>query len=90
MNLRSFLLRIRRRDGARYARGIRAALRVAREAGLLDEAQERVLYAVEMQNLERLVLRADIQLPECYNNVQNAAFRGSCSSCCDALVRCRN
>lgn len=60
MNLRSFLLRIRRRDGARYARGIRAALRVAREAGLLDDAQKRVMYAVEMRNLERLVLRADM------------------------------
>lgn len=63
MNLRSFLLRIRRRDGARYARGIRAALRVAREAGLLDEAQERVLYAVEMRNLERLVLRGRHSVP---------------------------
>ena len=90
MNLRSFLLRIRRRGGARYARGIRAALRVAREAGLLDDAQKRVMYAVEMRNLERLVLRADIQLPECYNSAQNTAFRDSCSSCCDALVRCRN
>lgn len=51
------------RDGARYARSIRAALRVACEAGLLDEAQERVLYAVEMRNLERLVLRGRHSVP---------------------------
>lgn len=51
------------RDGARYARSIRAALRVACEAGLLDEAQERVLYAVEMRNLERLVLRGRNSVP---------------------------
>ena len=28
--------------------------------GLLDDAQKRVMYAVEMRNLERLVLRADM------------------------------
>ena len=51
------------RDGARYARSIRAALRVACEAGLLDDAQKRVMYAVEMRNLERLVLRGRHSAP---------------------------
>lgn len=51
------------RDGARYAHGIRAALRVACEAGLLDGAQKRVMYAVEMRNLERLVLRGRHSAP---------------------------
>lgn len=51
------------RDGARYAHGIRAALRVACEAGLLDDAQKRVMYAVEMRNLERLVLRGRHSAP---------------------------
>ena len=51
------------RDGARYARSIRAALRVACEAGLLDDAQKRVMYAVEMRNLERLVLRGRHSVP---------------------------
>lgn len=45
------------RDGARYARSIRAALRLACEAGLMDDTQQRLLYAIEMRNLERLVLR---------------------------------
>lgn len=51
------------RDGAHYARSIRAALRVACEAGLLDDAQKRVMYAVEMRNLERLVLRGRHSAP---------------------------
>lgn len=51
------------RDGARYAHGIRAALRVACEAGLLDDARRRVMYAVEMRNLERLVLRGRHSAP---------------------------
>lgn len=41
------------RDGARYARSIRAALRTACEAGLMDAACKRILYAVELRNLER-------------------------------------
>lgn len=45
------------RDGARYARSIRAALRRACEAGGLTEPQRRTLYAIEMRHLERLVLR---------------------------------
>ena len=51
------------RDGARYARSIRAALRSACEAGLLDDAQKRVMYAIEMRNLERLVLRGRHSVP---------------------------
>lgn len=51
------------RDGARYARSIRAALRTACEAGLLDDARKRVMYAVEMRNLERLVLRGRHSAP---------------------------
>ena len=51
------------RDGARYARSIRAALRTACEAGLLDDAQRRVMYAIEMRNLERMVLRGRHSVP---------------------------
>lgn len=51
------------RDGARYARSIRAALRRASEAGLLDEAQNRVLLGIELRNLERLVLRGRHSAP---------------------------
>ena len=51
------------RDGARYARGIRAALRRACEAGLLNEAQKRVLLGIELRNLERLVLRGRHSAP---------------------------
>lgn len=51
------------RDGARYARSIRAALRTACEAGLMDDAHKRVMYAIEMRNLERLVLRGRHSVP---------------------------
>ena len=51
------------RDGARYARSIRAALRKACEAGLLDAVQRRVMYAIEMRQLERLVLRGRHSVP---------------------------
>lgn len=51
------------RDGARYARSIRAALRTACKAGLLDSAQMRVMYAIEMRNLERLLLRGRHSAP---------------------------
>lgn len=51
------------RDGARYARSIRAALRKACEAGRLTESQKRTLFAIEMRNLERLVLRGRHSAP---------------------------
>ncbi len=51
------------RDGARYARSIRAALRTTCKAGLLDSAQMRVMYAIEMRNLERLLLRGRHSAP---------------------------
>ena len=51
------------RDGARYARSIRAALRQACEAGLLAAGQRRVVYAIEMRQLARLVLRGRHSVP---------------------------
>lgn len=51
------------RDGARYARSIRAALRRACEAGLLSDTQKRMLVGIELRNLERLVLRGRHSAP---------------------------
>ena len=51
------------RDGARYARSIRAALRRACEAGLLSDTQKRMLLGIELRNLERLVLRGRHSAP---------------------------
>lgn len=51
------------RDGARYARSIRAALRRACEAGRLRDTQKRMLLGIELRNLERLVLRGRHSAP---------------------------
>lgn len=44
-------------DAGRYGRAFRAALRRACIAGVLTDAQKRILYSIEMRNLRRLVLR---------------------------------
>lgn len=45
-------------DAGRYGRAFRAALRRACSAGVLSDAQKRVLLSIEMRNLRRLTLRA--------------------------------
>lgn len=60
------------RDGARYARSIRAALRTACAAQRLSSAQQKLHFAIEWRYLERLTLRARHSVP---GQLQQRALR---------------
>lgn len=60
------------RDGARYARSIRAALRTACAAQRLSTEQQKLHFAIEWRYLERLTLRARHSTP---GQLQQRALR---------------